>query len=165
MASAGGRLQVYEKTSVASVDQSYPSVVRFAGHVQLKGVRPRTVEAYGMMVRLLARWAGRDQAELEEKRMREFFLHLIHDPQYAPKLCYTLLLRESAGSLTDLAADPRHPGGELGMTGILQTWTRDQRYVDSVAVSRLPRPYGAAPSSLSVSAPPLGPRLIGAEGC
>ena len=45
-----------------------------------------------------------------------------------PKLCYTLLFRESAGALTDLAADPRHLGGELGMTGILQTWTRDLRY-------------------------------------
>ncbi len=44
------------------------------------------------------------------------------------KLCYTLLFRESAGALTDLAADPRHLGGELGMTGILQTWTRDLRY-------------------------------------
>jgi hypothetical protein len=45
-----------------------------------------------------------------------------------PKLCYSLLFRESAGALTDLAADPRHLGGELGLTGILQTWTRDLRY-------------------------------------
>jgi len=45
-----------------------------------------------------------------------------------PRLCYTLLFRESAGALSDLAADPRHLGGELGMTGILQTWTRDLRY-------------------------------------
>ena len=45
-----------------------------------------------------------------------------------PQLCYTLLFSESAGSLTDLAADPRHLGGEPGMTGILQTWTRDLRY-------------------------------------
>ena len=44
------------------------------------------------------------------------------------KLCYSLLFRESAGALADLAADPRHLGGELGMTGILQTWTRDLRY-------------------------------------
>ena len=80
-----------------------------------------------------------------------------------PKLCYTLLFRESAGSLTDLAADLRHLGGELGMTGILQTWARDLRYVDSAAASRLLHPCGAAPASLSVSAPSLGPRLIGAE--
>lgn len=71
-----------------------------------------------------------------------------------PKLCYTLLFRESAGSLTDLASDPRHLGGELGMTGILQTWTRDLRYIDSVAAPRLLHPCGAAPSSLSVSAAP-----------
>lgn len=45
-----------------------------------------------------------------------------------PKLCYTLLFRESAGALGDLAADPQHLGGELGMSGILQTWTRDLRY-------------------------------------
>ena len=44
------------------------------------------------------------------------------------KLCYTLLFRESAGALGDLAADPQHLGGELGMSGILQTWTRDLRY-------------------------------------
>ena len=58
MSSAGGRLQAYEKTCVESVARSYPSVVRFAGHVQLKGVRPRTVEAYGRMVRLLAGGRG-----------------------------------------------------------------------------------------------------------
>ena len=40
------------------------------------------------------------------------------------KLCYTLLFRESAGALMDLAADPRHLGGELGMIGILHMWTR-----------------------------------------
>ena len=74
-------------------------------------------------------------------------------------LCYALLFRESAGSLTDLAADPRHLDGELGMTGILQTWTRDLRFVDSVAASRLPYPCGAAPASLSVSASPQGLRL------
>ncbi len=44
------------------------------------------------------------------------------------KLCYSLLFRESAGALADLAADPGNLGGELGMTGILQTWTRDLRY-------------------------------------
>ena len=70
MASAGPMVEAYEKTSDKCVESSYPSVVRFAGHVQLKGVRPRTVEAYAMMVRLLARWAGRDPAELEEERVR-----------------------------------------------------------------------------------------------
>lgn len=80
MAAGEGRLEAYEKTSA---DLSYPSLVRFAGHVELKGVRPRTVEAYTMMLRLLARWAGSDPAELTEEQVREFFLHLIRDRQYA----------------------------------------------------------------------------------
>lgn len=80
MAAGGGRLEAYEKTSA---DLSYPSLVRFAGHVELKGVRPRTVEAYTMMLRLLARWAGSDPAALTEEQVRGFFLHLIRDRQYA----------------------------------------------------------------------------------
>jgi hypothetical protein len=44
------------------------------------------------------------------------------------RLCYDLFFRESAGALADLAADPRHLGGAIGMTGVLQTWTRDLRY-------------------------------------
>ena len=44
MAAGWGRLQAYEKTSFTKL--SYPSVVRFTGHVQLKGVWPRTLEAY-----------------------------------------------------------------------------------------------------------------------
>lgn len=44
------------------------------------------------------------------------------------RLCYDLFFRESAGALSDLAADPKHLGGEIGMTGVLQTWTRDLRY-------------------------------------
>ena len=43
-------------------------------------------------------------------------------------LCYDWLFRESAGALSDLAGDPRHLGGAIGMTGVLQTWTRDLRY-------------------------------------
>lgn len=44
------------------------------------------------------------------------------------RLCYDLFFKESAGALMDLAADPRHLGGQIGMTGVLQTWTRDLRY-------------------------------------
>ena len=44
------------------------------------------------------------------------------------KLCYTLFFSESSGALGDLAADPQHLGGAIGMTGMLQTWTRDLRY-------------------------------------
>jgi len=44
------------------------------------------------------------------------------------ELCYRLLFRESAAALSTFAADPRHLGGDIGMTGVLQTWTRDLRY-------------------------------------
>ncbi len=45
---------------------------------------------------------------------------------------YALLFRSSATALQQLAADPRFaqgaPGGQIGMLGVLQTWTRDLRY-------------------------------------
>jgi Putative transposase/Transposase zinc-binding domain len=44
------------------------------------------------------------------------------------ELCYDLLFRESAAALSTFAADPQHLGGDIGMTGVLQTWTRDLRY-------------------------------------
>jgi hypothetical protein len=58
MVSTGWTQQAYEKaSSLNSVADSYPSVARFTEHVQLKGGRPRTVEAYRMMIRLPARHA------------------------------------------------------------------------------------------------------------
>jgi integrase/recombinase XerD len=97
MAAGEGKWEAYEKTSV---DLSYPSLVRFAGHVELKGVRPRTVEAYTMMLRLLARWAGSDPAELSEEQVREFFLHLLRDRQYAPQS-----IRQARAALTAFYTD------------------------------------------------------------
>ncbi len=41
---------------------------------------------------------------------------------------YTLFFRASAAALQQLAADPRFVGGQIGMLGVLQTWTRDLRY-------------------------------------
>ncbi len=38
------------------------------------------------------------------------------------------MLKEAAGTLQDLAAQPKHLGAELGITALLQTWTRDLRY-------------------------------------
>ncbi len=38
---------------------------------------------------------------------------------------YALLFRSSATALQQLAADPRFLGGQIGMVGVLQTWTRD----------------------------------------
>jgi hypothetical protein len=43
-------------------------------------------------------------------------------------LIYDLFFRASAAALQQLAADPRFLGGQLGMVGVLQTWTRDLRY-------------------------------------
>lgn len=41
---------------------------------------------------------------------------------------YNLLFRTSATALMQLARDPRFLGAQLGMMGVLQTWTRDLRY-------------------------------------
>ncbi len=41
---------------------------------------------------------------------------------------YNVLFRSSASALQQLAADPRFLGGQIGMVGVLQTWTRDLRY-------------------------------------
>jgi hypothetical protein len=44
------------------------------------------------------------------------------------KLCYDLLFQESYGTLRDIAADPKHLGGAIGLTGVLHTWKRDLGY-------------------------------------
>ena len=81
MALKGGRLEVYEKTTI---ELSYPSVARFTGHVQLKGLSERTVESYVCMIRQLAAWRRRDPAELTEEQVRDYFLHLVRERKYAP---------------------------------------------------------------------------------
>jgi len=43
-------------------------------------------------------------------------------------LVYDLLFRAAATALQQLAQDPRFVGGQLGLVGVLQTWTRDLRY-------------------------------------
>ena len=45
-----------------------------------------------------------------------------------PETIYPLLFRTSAAALQQLAHDPRFLGGQIGMLGVLQTWTRDLRY-------------------------------------
>lgn len=45
-----------------------------------------------------------------------------------PRLIYTLLFHASAAALQQLAQDPRFLGGQIGMIGVLQTWTRDLRF-------------------------------------
>jgi hypothetical protein len=41
------------------------------------------------------------------------------------KLVYNLLFRTSAAATQELARDRRFVGGQIGMVGVLQTWTRD----------------------------------------
>jgi hypothetical protein len=41
---------------------------------------------------------------------------------------YAAMFRASAAALQQLAGDARFLGGQLGMLGVLQTWTRDLRY-------------------------------------
>jgi hypothetical protein len=41
---------------------------------------------------------------------------------------YSLLFHASAAALQQLAQDPRFLGGQIGMLGVLQTWTRDLRF-------------------------------------
>jgi hypothetical protein len=43
-------------------------------------------------------------------------------------LYYDLLFRASAEAAQQLARDPRFIGGQIGLVGVLHTWTRDLRY-------------------------------------
>lgn len=45
-----------------------------------------------------------------------------------PQTIYNLFFRTSAAALQELAQDPRFVGGQVGMVGVLQTWTRDLQY-------------------------------------
>jgi hypothetical protein len=44
------------------------------------------------------------------------------------KAIYNVLFRTSAAALQQLAHDPRFVGGQIGMIGVLHTWTRDLTY-------------------------------------
>jgi hypothetical protein len=48
--------------------------------------------------------------------------------QRHPQLGYTALFAESAGTLQEIAAQPKYLGAELGMIGVLHTWTRQLSY-------------------------------------
>jgi hypothetical protein len=84
---------------------------------------------------------GQDDASawLEQQRTRllpvPYFLVTLTVPaelrepiRAAMKEWYGALLKEGAGALQDLAAQPKHLGAELGIIAMLQTWTRDLRY-------------------------------------
>jgi hypothetical protein len=44
------------------------------------------------------------------------------------RVVYNLLFRASAGALMELAREARFLGAQIGLLGVLQTWTRDLRY-------------------------------------
>jgi hypothetical protein len=44
------------------------------------------------------------------------------------RILYNLLFRASASALMQLAGDPRFLGAQIGLVGVLQTWTREMRY-------------------------------------
>ena len=44
------------------------------------------------------------------------------------KTVYNILFRASSAALMKLAQDPRFVGAQIGMVGVLHTWTRDLRY-------------------------------------
>jgi hypothetical protein len=44
------------------------------------------------------------------------------------KLMYNLLFQTSAAALKALALDPKYLGGQIGLVGVLHTWTRDVAY-------------------------------------
>jgi Putative transposase/Transposase zinc-binding domain len=44
------------------------------------------------------------------------------------RVVYNLLFRASAAALMELGRDPRFLGAQIGLIGVLQTWTRDLRY-------------------------------------
>ncbi len=76
---------------------------------------------------------------------------------------YTLLFRASATALQQLAADPRFLGGQIGLLGVLQTWTRDLHYHPHIhylvpAVGQLPDGQVVVKASAAFLVPvkPLG---------
>ena len=48
--------------------------------------------------------------------------------RYNQKLIYTLLFRASSEAAQKLARDPRYVGGQIGLVGVLHTWTRNLFY-------------------------------------
>ena len=70
---------------------------------------------------------------------------------------YSLLFRSSAAALQQLAADPRFLGGQIGMVGVLQTWTRDLRYHPHIHYLV---PAGALSATGSTWLPPKGRFLV-----
>ena len=66
---------------------------------------------------------------------------------------YALFFRTSAAALQQLAQDRRFLGGQIGMLGVLQTWTRDLRYPPTFTILYPPwRSRHMAPGMLAIAA-------------
>ena len=72
------------------------------------------------------RWLDARRAELLPIGYFHLVFTLPHDlnplAQGNPRLIYDLLFESMAKTLSSFAADPRHLGGQLGVTAILHTW-------------------------------------------
>ncbi|MFL5803645.1 MAG: IS91 family transposase [Roseiflexaceae bacterium] len=80
-----------------------------------------------------------------------------------PQTIYSLLFHTSAAALQQLAQDPRFLGGQIGMLGVLQTWTRELRYhphvhylVPAVALTPDGKRWLVGNSDFLVQVKPLG---------
>ena len=85
---------------------------------------------------------------------------------------YTLLFRASAAALQQLAHDPRFLGGQIGMLGVLQTWTRDLRYhphvhylVPALGWHPMGQSASTAQSGLSGAGQATGDTVSGQAAC
>src|SRR6266536_641020 len=85
-----------------------------------------------------------------------------------PETLYPLLFRTSAAALQQLAHDPRFLGGQIGMLGVLQTWTRDLRdhphvhyLVPALALAPDGTRWLVGKSAFLVHVKPLGERVEG----
>jgi hypothetical protein len=85
-----------------------------------------------------------------------------------PEELYPLLFRTSAAALQQLAYDPRFLGGQIGMLGVLQTWTRDLRYhphvhylVPALALTPDAKRWLVGKHDFLMQVKPLGERVQG----
>jgi hypothetical protein len=103
---------------------------RITEDMQLRGLSPATQRAYLRHVAQLAQFYGKSPDLVTDEEFRRYFLYLHNERGLSrhPETLYSLLFRSSAVALQQLARDPRFLGGEIGMLGVLQTWTRDLRF-------------------------------------
>ena len=76
-----------------------------------------------------------EEAKAKMQLPTDYYLVTFTLPQELRDLCYRnqkemydLLFRSASGALQELARDPRFVGGQIGVIGVLHTWTRDLRY-------------------------------------